>query len=751
MKRFFFLIPLLTCVVAAQQPPAVAPETQQLTIEKIFAEGGVTGRAPQSVAWSPDGARLSFVQRDDSGDRGELWYVDLASGKKALLVAAEKLAALTPPTKATEEQKERRARYSVEGYHWSPDSKYLLFDANGSLWLYSLKTGTAVQFTQSSDEASAPRFSPDGKLVSYVRKHNLYVQPTEGGEPLALTRDASGNILSGEVDWVYEEELDVRSNYFWSPNGKEILFLQMDETEVPAYPIVDWVPVPTRTETQKYPKPGDPNPVVRLGVVKASGGGTRWVSLPIPKEWGKDFYIPRFGWLNDRVVWAQVLNRAQDELHIYFADLSSGKTQLMLKETSPDWVEVSDDFQVLQNGSSFLWSSWRDGYTHLYLYSFDKANPFSAPAHLERQLTKGEFETFGVKAVDEAGAYVYFLANSPDDRQRNLFRVRTDGTAPMERVSQPDGTHTANIDPAAKYYVDTYSNLTTPAVTNLCTIGGSCTPIWEPRSVAGFHLLAPKFVDFKAEDGTVLHGTLLMPAKTSGKVPLILNPYGGPGAQSIRDSWNPTDILFGNVLAQHGFAVLSVDNRGMKGRGRKFTAVLKRHFGEVEIKDQLAALDQALAQFPQLDRDRVGFWGWSYGGTMTLYALTRTTAFKAGVAVAPVTDWRLYDSIYTERYMGLPKDNAEAYKKSSPVSTAAGLHGALLEVHGTGDDNVHLQNTVDMAQALINSGKQFDLMLYPKKTHGISGPVARDHLFHRILDHFERNLKGTTGTQAGAQ
>lgn len=748
VKRLFVCVILLACAAAAQQPPAAAPGTQELTIENIFAEGGVTGRAPESVQWSPDGAKVSFVQRDDAGARGDLWYVDLASGRRAVLVPAKKMATLKAPTKASEEQKERRERYSVEGYQWAPDSKHLLFDADGFLWAYSLDSGTAVQITQAAEPASDPKFSPDGKLISYVRKHNLYVQNVVGGAPRALTKDTDENLLNGEVDWVYEEELEVRSNYFWSPDGKEILFLQMDETQVPTYPIVDWIALPTKTEMQKYPKPGDPNPVVRVGVVKVAGGSVRWAPLPIPKEWGKDYYIPRFGWVKDRIVWAQVLNRAQNELHIYFIDLASGKTQLMLKETSEDWVEVSDDFRILKSGSRFLWSNWRDGFTHLYLYSFDKGNPLLTPARLERQLTKGEFETFGVKGVDEANAQVYLIANANDLRQRQLYRVKLDGTEPMQRVSQPDGTHTANFDETARHYVDTYSNQMFPAVTNLCTVGASCTPIWEPRSVAGYHLLAPKFVEFRAEDGTALYATLLIPPNAAGKVPLILSPYGGPGAQAVRDAWNSTDILFGNVLAQHGFATLIVDNRGTKGRGRKFTAVLKRNLGEMEVRDQMAALEQALAQYPQLDRERVGFWGWSYGGTMTLWALTRTTAFKAGVAVAPVTDWRLYDSIYTERYMGLPKDNEEGYKKSAAASTAAGLHGALLEVHGTGDDNVHVQNTMQMVQAFIDAGKQFELMLYPRKTHGISGPVARDHVFHRILDHFDKNLKGA---QAGTQ
>ncbi len=751
MKRLFAVLLVLCCGAFAQQSETSTPASQELTIEKIFAEGGLTGRGPQSVEWSPDGKKVSFVQRDDSGQHGELWYVDVATEKKAVLVAADKLAALRPPTEVTPEQRERRARYTVEGYHWSPDSKYLLFDANGFLWLYSLDSGTAVQFTRGADPIDDPKFSPDGRLISYVRNHNLYVQKIQKGEPKALTNDTDGNHLNGEVDWVYEEELEVRSNYFWSPDSQQILFLQMDETEVPNYPIVDWTRHSAKTELQKYPKPGDPNPRVSLGVLKVAGGKTRWLSLPVSDEWGTDYYIPRFGWVKDGLAWVQVLNRGQNEVRIYFVDVASDKSQLMLKESSSDWINISDDFKILKTGDRFLWSSWRDGFTHLYLYGFDHATPLALPARLERQLTKGEFETFGVKAVDESKGYVYFLANAGDVRQRNLYRTKLDGSAPIERVSTPDGTHTANFDESGTHYVDTYSNQKTPTITELCSVGGSCSAIWQPRSLAAYQLIFPRFVEFKAEDGTVLDGTLLIPPNATGKVPLIMNPYGGPHEQRVRDVWTATDILFRNVLARHGFATLVVDNRGMGGRGRRFATALRHHMGTLEIKDQLAALDQALVQFPQLDRERVGFWGWSYGGTMTLYALTRTTAFKAGVSVAPVTDFRLYDSIYTERYMGLPKDNPEGYRTASPISTASGLHGSLLEVHGTSDDNVHLQNTMQMAQALITAGKQFDLLLYPNKTHGISGPSARDHLYHRILEHFETHLKGPAAVQAGMQ
>ena len=745
---------LFASLATAQAQPAAG--NQQLTIEKIFAEGGVTGRSPSNIEWSPDGKKVSFVQRDASGEHGALWYVDAATGKKAILVTEEKLATLAPPVSKLKSEREKTwiERYQVAAYHWSPDSQHLLFDSMGQLWYYSLDTGTAVQITTAPQATGDPKFSPDGKRISYIRDHNLYVRPLEAGAgEQEVTESANPKIkkdqlnagtkteglLNGEVDWVYAEELDVRSNYFWEPGGKHIAFLQMNEQDVPTYPLTDLLDVQASVEREKYPKPGDPNPAVRLGVAGSEGGRIKWVSLT--KD--QDIYIPRFGWIRDGWLWVEVLNRAQNKLDLYFVDADSGKSRRVLEESNPQWIEVNDDFQVLKSGDRFLWSSWRTGFTHLYIYSFDKSNPLAANAHLERQLENGDYEVTGVDGVDDSAGWVYFTANKDDLRERQLYRVKLDGSG-MSRISQEAGTHTANIAGDAKHYVDRFSTLQTPPVMSFCSVGESCSQFWGSNDLAKYHMVPPKFVDFKADDGTVLYGILWLPENASaaapGSVPLIVNPYGGPHAQDVTNAWRGAFGLFNQILLQRGFAVLTVDNRGMGARGQKFAAANYHHFGDVELKDQLAALDQALQQYPILDRNRLGWWGWSYGGYFTLYTLTHSDRFQAGVSVAPVTDWRLYDSIYTERYMGMPKDNAEHYRASSPVNTAANLHGKLLEVHGTGDDNVHFQNTVQMAQALINAGKQFDLMIYPGKTHGISGTAASTHLFHMIEDHFVKYL-----------
>lgn len=748
MLRHLLAVALLALTALAQQPPATTPS--QLTVKAIFAPGGLTGRVPENVRFSPDGAKVSYILRDASGERSQLWYVDLASGKKAVLVAESKLATLAPSfDRLGEREKERRTRYSVAQYYWAPDSEHLVFEGSGQLWLYRLDTGTAVQITSSPEPAGDPHFSPDGAHIAFVRKHNLLVMKRDGISLRQLTDDKGDDLLNGEVDWVYAEELEVRHNYFWSPDGRQILFLQMNENAVPTYPIADLIPTQPKLDMQRYPKPGDPNPQVRLGVVNASGGKVHWLNLPVPagdKRLGlpqaHEPYIPRFGWLRPGIAWVEALNRAQDRLDLYFVAVESNSARLVLSEQSPTWVNVDDNFGAVGE-DRFLWTSWRDGHTHLYLYSFNGRDPVAQEAKLEAQLTRGDFEVFDVVHVDEQAGMVYFTANSGDDRQRQLYRVHLDGSG-FEQVSREPGTHQPSFGAGGKFYVDNFSSLMSPPRFSLCRMNGdgACTVFWESPSLASYNLAPPQFVDFRAEDGTVLHGSLIMPPEVpaSGKIPLVLYPYGGPGEQQVRDTWGGNRFLFNQVLAQEGMAVLSVDNRGSAGRGRAFAAVVRGELGKTEIQDQLAALGQALERYPVLDKDRVGFWGWSYGGTMTLWALTRTSAFKAGVAVAPVTDWRSYDSIYTERYLGLPQENAEGYRRSSPVTTAAGLAGSLLLVQGTGDDNVHLQNTIQMTDAFIHAGKRFQLMLYPRKLHSISGTAAQTDLFTRIEEHFEREL-----------
>ncbi len=736
IKHLLSLAVLLTLFFA---PTFSQAQTKPLTIDAIYQPGGLGGQEPENIGWSPDGTKLSYVQRDEQNETGELWYVDATTGEKKVLVSADKLASLAPDVNKVknEREKERLTRYHVAEYLWSPDSKHLLFNAQGQLWLFDIATQTAVQFTSAPDPSGSPQFSPDGNHVAYVRKHNLFVRSEKGTDEKQLTNDDNENLLNGDIDWVYAEELAVRSNYFWAPDSKEIVFLHMDETKVPTFPLTDLLLTHPTVYPQKYPQPGDPNPLVKLGVVNIDKGKVRWISLTDDE----DTYIPRFGWAAQGVLWAELVNRRQDKAQIFLIDAKNGKSRIVLTEDTADaWVDFEHgEPHFLKSSPQFIWPTWRDGNMHLYLYSFDPQNPLAADAKLDRELESGDYQVLGIEGADEAAKTVFFEANKDDPRQEHLYSVQFDGSG--FRDLTPDvGMHHANFSDDGKHYTDNFNGPQTSPILSLCTVGGSCLPVWKSKDeVAEYGLRAPEYLEFKADDGTTLYGRLLLPPDPpAGKIPLIINIYGGPAGQMVlKDLPSPFD----EILARKGFAVFAVDNRGTPGRDRKFQTAIRHEFGAIELKDQLTALDQLLSRYPQLDPNRVAIWGWSNGGSMTLYAMTHSDRFRAGVAVAPVTNALNYDSIYMERYLGLPKEVKTGYDDSDVSKAAANLHGALLLVHGTGDDNVHFSNSAQMVDALIKAGKQFQFMIYPNKTHGIAGRDARVHLFTMIEDHFELELK----------
>ena len=672
--------------------------------------------------------------------------VQPASGIISTLVSHTKLSALGP-TSTNEKDRDHRTRYSMASYLWAPDSKHILFDSGGQLFMYALDNGTAVDVASTgSGSGDDPKFSPNGQYLSYIHDHNVYVHRfKDQTAETALTDTHEETLLNGEVDWVYLEELEVRSNYFWSPDSARIAYLQMNETNVPEYPISDWIPTHATIDHQRYPQPGDPNPVVRVGVVKASGGKTVWIKVPIQD--GND-YIPRFGWVNPGTIWIETLARDHKHRSIYFADPQHGVAKLAYTETEEKYF--NDKYDVQFTASDFYLTSWRDGHTHIYRYGFDPKRPLGAEgsgtvpvAQLVNQVTSGDFEVEHVQAILEGTQTIFFLSNEGDARERQVWSIKTDGSD-KHRMSTTAGVHSPIFAPSSPTFIDTASNETTPPQVSLCH-GTNCKPFFSSKPLEGIRLTPAESLELTAADGkTTLYGDLLLPSgqTATASVPLIVNPYGGPGVQSVQNAWGQTqNRMWDELLLEHGFAVLHVDNRGMAGRGRDFEQAAYHNLGPVQLADQVAALDQVLAKYAQLDKNRLGWWGWSWGGTFTLNALSHSDRFHTGVAVAPVTDWRNYDSIYTERYMGLPGENADTYRQQSVVNSANNLKGHLLLVQGTGDDNVHMANSIQYIQRLIDSDIPYDLQVFPRKTHSIAGPEARTHLFNRILAQFETYLK----------
>lgn len=732
MPSCFCLRTFALCLLASTAPATLHGQNP-LTISAIFTDPGFTADAPQGMEWSPDGLRMTYLNAND-----DLMAVDGESGKTSVLVPKEKIGSMHSKNDS-EQDKDHRSRYRQASYVWAPDSKHLLFDSNGALFLYAPQTGLGVSVVETGTASGDdPKFAPDGSALTYLHNHDLYLRrlpSTQTATRLTMSRDTA--VLNGEVDWLYLEELDVRSNYFWAPDSKRIAYLQMNEAAVPQYPITDWIPTHATVEMQRYPQPGDPNPTVRVGVVKVGSDDTKWMKVPLTE--GED-YVPRFGWLDAHTLWIETLTRDHKHRRLYFADASNGRTRLALEETDAKFFDETYDVTI--SGPNILWTSWRDGHTQIYLYSFNEADPMSGEAKLVRQLTTGDGEVSSIKAVDASIQMVYYISNEGDPREQQLWSIKLDGTG-KKQLTQDHGVHKPEFSPNARLYADNFSNVETPPTVAMCSVmGTACNTFWQPALNPQYKLMTPRELMLKASDGTTLYASLMLPPgeHTNGTIPLINNPYGGPHAQTVQNAWTGRAQLFNQVLAEHGFAVLQVDNRGMGGRGRDFAQAAYHNFGPIQLADQLGAMDQVLAQFPELDAKRQGWWGWSWGGTFTLYAMTHSDRFKAGVSVAPVTDWRNYDSTYTERYMSKPSENADQYRDFSVVTSTDKLHGRLLLVHGTGDDNVHLENTIQFIQKLIDAQLPYDLQLYPRKTHSIAGADARTHLYTRILAQFQAYL-----------
>jgi len=732
--------PLFVCEAQQQQPGAPAPAAtssyKPLTVERIYGdEPSLSGQLTRGIQWTPDSKQISFFDNKGAGKGGrtELWALEVGTGQRRVLISAEKLEAVLPADSSPATQATGLGRHPPAEYQWAPGGGAILFQGPTSLAWFDLKTQTSRTLVSGKENIADPKISPDGRTVSFVRRHNLWLVNMADGKERAFTEGGTEEVRKGELDWVYPEELEITTAYWWAPDSSAIAYFEMDERKVAKYPLVDFSSPEGDAEEERYPPAGGSNPLVRVFVAPVAGGEAHAMDTGE----NTDIYIARVNWLTDsKHVAIQRLNRQQTVLDLLIADAASGQTRTALNETDQYWINVGNDLHFLKDGKRFLWSSERSGYRHLYLYDLEGKQL--------AQITKGDWEVSAVDTVDEGKSLVYFTGTAKSPLERHLYRVSMDGSA-ISRITIHNGTHGVNMAPDASAFVDTYSDVMTPPRQDIDRADGSLLRVVNENKVAElaeYHLSAPQFLSVKAHDGMLLNAVMTKPPDfdASKRYPVLISTYGGPHAQMVVNAWGRNTALWHQLMAQKGYIIFSLDNRGSGGRGHLFEEPIHYRLGAQELSDQLDGV-RYLKSLPYVDAERIGIWGWSYGGHMTLHAMFEASgAFKAGFAGGPVTDWHFYDSIYTERYLGLLPQNEHGYRESSPVDKVAGLKGKLLIAHGTGDDNVHFANTLSLLNELIETGKYVEVMPFPGRGHGVSDPPARKVLMNRVTQFFLDNL-----------
>ena len=745
----------LSALLPAAVPMAAQPRAENpaaLSVERIFGSGDFRAQRSPVVRWLDD-STYTAIEAAPGGTGGEIVQYDASTGARRVLVTA---AQLTPPGGASP--------LEVEDYEWSADQRRLLLFTNsarvwrantrGDFWVLDLVANTLRKLGGASTKPSTlqfAKFSPDGTRAAYVREHNLYVELLATGRIVALTRDGSLTTINGTFDWVYEEELYLRDGFRWSPDGTRIAYWQLDATGVRDFLLINNTDSLYSFVTPiQYPKAGTTNSAARIGVVSAAGGPTTWLRIPGDP---RNNYLARMDWAgNATEIAVQQLNRRQTQNTLWFANARTGAVRQVLAERDSAWLDIWDDhvgygpgpsLHWFDGGASFLWLSERDGWRHAYLVGRDGA---------ARLVTPGDYDVMRVVRVDAANRWLYFAGSPTNATQLALWRVRLDGASPPERLT-PDsarGTHGYEIAPGARWAVHTSSAWATPPSVDIVRLPSHAvarTLVDNAALSARVATLArgpSEFFRVDVGDGVLLDGWMMKPPgfDSTRSYPVLFQVYGEPASQTVRDVWGGATWLWHLMLTQQGYIVASVDNRGTPApRGRAWRKALLNQFGALRVHDQSAAA-RAIARRPYVDSTRVGVWGWSGGGSSTLHLMFRASdVYRMGMSVAPVPDVRNYDTIYQERYVGLPTSDSLAYRDASAIHFVDGLRGDLLVVHGSGDDNVHFQGTEQLVNAMVAANKAFTMMEYPNRSHGINeGQGTTVHLYNLLTRYLKEHL-----------
>jgi dipeptidyl-peptidase-4 len=751
--------------------PFTSVAAESLTIERIFAAPDLSGASLRGARFSPDGKLVTYLQgKATNKDRLDIWAYDTTRRENRLLVDSAALVpeegALSPEEEARRERARTSSLSGIVEYDFSADSRRLLIPLNGDLYLYDL-TVTADRAVRRLTETAAAetdaRFSPRGRYVSFVRDQNLYVIDLTSGEERAITKGGAGVISFGMAEFIAQEEMDRSTGYWWSPDEAKIAYTRVDESPVDEVERFEIYAETVKVIRQRYPAAGRANAKVDLFVANLTNAATEARELPAAAA--GDGYLARVNWLPDsRSLAVQRQARNQQFLELLRIDIETGTAKRLLEERSDTWIDLYEELTFLKSRPAFIWASARSGYKHLYLYDLD--------GRLIRPLTSGNWMVVGdageraVEAVDEKRGLVYFTANRETPLERHLYSAPLDGSSdPIEverriqRVSTTPGWHSSVLSSNGQLWLDTYSNPDTPASLTLRRTDGRVIDVLVPNTLDESHPYAPfraahqrtEFGTLRAEDGQTLYYQLITPINfdPAKRYPVIVDVYGGPGNQRVRNAWGGfprgNEGFFRQYLAQQGYVVFTLDNRGSGFRGTAFEGALYRRMGSIEIEDQVRGVE-FLRSLPYVDARRVGVFGWSYGGYMALMAMVRAPDyFTAGVAGAPVTDWRLYDTHYTERFMSTPTDNPDGYRDGMVMTHAKQLRGRLLVMHGMADDNVLFTHSTALFKTLQDLRKPFEVMPYPGSKHALMRfPNTGPHGYDTVARFFARTLQENT-------
>lgn len=632
---------------------------------------------------------------------------------------------------------------SIDDYTFSADEKKVLIATNSeAIYRHSSRSDYYILnlATKKVDKLSFNgkmmycSISPDGNHVAYVRDNNIYTISLVDLKETPVTTDGKRNeIINGATDWVYEEEFSMDVAFEWSPDGSKIAYYKFDESQVKEFNLTYYGGLYPKEEKFKYPKAGESNSKVDIYVYDLKVNRSIKIDTGNERE-----YIPRMQWTKDaNKLSIQRSNRHQNILELLICDASTGKNSVILKEENNSFIEITDDLTFLKNGKQFIWTSTQDGYNHIYLYNLDGTKV--------KQITTGKFDVTKYYGYDEKSGMFYYQSAETSPTERSIYSINIAGK--KQNLTSENGFHDAEFSSGFEYFIDTYSAYGKPFVCSVINSKGKKLRVLEDNKklldeMKKFQLSKTETFSFKNSDGIELLGWMIKPLNfdSTKKYPVLFHVYGGPGKQTVMNQWEGPNYFWHQLMAQKGYIVVSVDNRGTPGRGLDFANCIYKDMGNLEVKDQVAAANY-FKKFNYVDASRIGVWGWSFGGYMTSLLLTKVTnTFKAGIAVAPVINWRYYDNIYTERYLQTPQENPDGYDQNSPITFAKQLNGSLLLVHGSSDDNVHMQNSMDFINALVKSNKQFDMFIYPNRNHGISGGGARLHLYTKMTDFLIKNL-----------